>query len=231
MDPVKESTHCYVNGTLLTDAMVTDCGHSFSEAALREIFDKAIGDIEPRCPIAKCNELLTTYFPNRALRKLMQQVDEASSHIKTNGKRPLEIPLTSAVVKTRGLEPQFPGKPAQFVHFARSNWNKVDTSACIKRMVFFESRDKDSLFTSFKLDQCADGAIRIWVWYKENHPGLADYFAYHGVDVNADHIGYGWHVTESAEQLKLLFALVAKDNEIPVGHYNYLRQIVENANF
>lgn len=217
-----KALECPVYQAAMKDAvMVTPCGHSFSELAAKSIFQGPIStpltQQEP-CPV--CRTKVTAYYPNMAMRTVVELL---------LGKKPEEIlpDVSKSIQEDENVNLDaipFPGKGAKFVSRTR-DWMYADRGDGIRlhKSQKFDSATKDSIFSEFTVLCDSDGDVRISISYGD---GGMKYLLACGIP--AKESDYGTYFSKPRE-LKLLFQIIAKHNEIPADKFPLIRDLAETG--
>ncbi len=231
MDPVRSVFGSTRELELLPNAMITSCGHNFEEERCLTLFGKIIGGVCEKqgeaCPT--CKQVVTDYRPDYELRSMVEYLRGLNIFHNPNSKncyQKVAVP-PSDISNQAPYEPPFPGKPAKFVH-TKGEWNKwKDMHVEVKKFLTFKSESVDSFFSEFSLYQYCGGEKRIIVHFQKDVATAELFFRYHNITIRPFDIMLGTYHTKNAAELKAMFEILDKNNEIPKSHHFAIKYRVE----
>lgn len=211
--------------------VLVPCGHSLDQRTAEQIHGIITkeGQCEnQRTTCSLCRKHVTTYVPNHALRDVIERIAGASAE------QIAALPKESLVIEERGEQVDinsipFPGMGARFVH-NYGNWERMSSGADLVRIMKFKSATEGSLFYEFSLLGYRDGTIRISVDTKAREL-VANYLQQ--LQFVKDFL---WGCcdcfrSETDEDTRTLFTILARNNEIPAEYYDRMKQIVESGHW
>lgn len=181
------------------------CCHKVNEAALQSL--------ENKCFV--CKTPIVSSAKDHSLRELATQFFAFAE---------VEIKNLAPQLQEKEYQDQpFPGKSAVFAHLA-GDWEPKDTGSPLCRELQFRSIVPDSLLENFTLYGYTDGTIRISIWFQKYH-GFDEFLKTYQIDDN----GFGFLVEDNLEKIRVLFRIIAMNNEIPSDKYPLLAQIIKEG--
>lgn len=224
-----EELYCPILLEPLSNAVsLVPCAHKVQQVAAEKMFGKTINGwqivLHKPCPM--CRTSVIGYMVDHSTRNIVKQLFELPDYeinemlikIKNNLAEKCKI-----VEKDVLPEIQYPGKPARFLHVS-GDWNLKDlgdTTLC--RMMTFESSTTNSLLKGFKILGYKDNDVRILLNFSKVSKFLVEYFKKFDVVISDydDH-----YISDGKDQLKVIFNIISENNEIPVTHFEKIRNIV-----
>jgi hypothetical protein len=220
-----KSLQCPISLSLLDKAVtLIPCCHKINEVNAKEMYgDLQVNNcvsVSKPCPV--CNTIVSHYYVDHFVRSLIQIV--------SGSKAEEIIPQASILIEAEPKENidniPFPGKGAKFVH-KTGNWTFFYSGGDLNRCMEFSSRNDDSLFTEFSLLGYRDGDVCISIHFEDkNYEIVKDYFKQIGLD-HKDVEFFGMYIARNHDDVKLLFKILAKYNEIPADKFDFIKDLVE----
>lgn len=130
----------------------------------------------------------------------------------------IEAILEKNALKNEHLHDQlklhFSGRPAKFVH-DRGDWSYKDEGTNLCRRMDFRSTVVNSTITSFCILGYKDGTSRIQFEFKGHGDEVARYLQSFNIVLDFVDKDMGFFTTRSRAEMKTIFAMLCKHNEIP----------------
>lgn len=209
LDPLREAVNLF------------PCCHKVNEIAAEKYYGKIVDGFcelrEKQCVV--CNTPVVAYAPDHTIREIVSQI---FGHEQDLASLPTH-PLVLEEKKAEGNLP-YPGLPAIFV-WTEGNWEPFNYGPELCRMIEFKSVTENSLLESFTLLGYWGGDIAIAVKFKDKF--FNQYLLAHQLP-NASSLDLLFK-TSTPTGIKTLFRIIALHNEIPVEHFNQIREIVERG--
>lgn len=123
----------------------------------------------------------------------------------------------------------YPGKSARFLYDCGS-WEKKIIGKNVKlcRDLDFKSCSKDSFIKEFSIYGYINGYVYIYVNVSEDHTEAAKIY-FKQFDMNPHELFNDRFVAKTPAQLKLIFNVLAENNEIPEKYFGTIKAIVEKG--
>lgn len=221
---------CPCDSNLLLQAVsLFPCMHKVNEQGAKLLYtgiDAQNAVIKPGpCPL--CNVRVTAYYTDHLVRSLAQALlgpqsqqllPQASKAIQNEQK---EVPNIS-----------FPGLGARFM--ATTAWEAISycnfPGVILEKQIRFVSKTPNSLFSKFSILGNKDKSLRILVTTPEEHRETAyKYLEALGITLEGYSKFSGDFMVQGHEDLKIIFKIIAENNEIPAEHFQLIRTLVEQG--
>lgn len=217
-ESLSQMLDCPIDLTLLTTAVsCVPCMHKISEIRARELYGTMEGDAcsksGQRCVV--CQRVVKAYFADHTMRDLVNRVDGLLKLI-------TKFNSSSIVPKQKEEERKelpYPGKPARFFQM---KGNPDDST------LMFKSSEYDTLFKQFRLYRPEEG-LALSITFQEENSELPKYLASFGVFLDDYIFRVGCTIIDSHDQIKKIFAILCKHNEIPAKPLSQMRAIIEKG--
>ncbi len=205
------------------------CAHKIQKAAAEKIFGSSNGgwlvQSEKPCPI--CRVTVLGYMEDHSTRNIVKQLFELPQN-EINGMLALMKENLSeksmSVEKDVLIDIPYPGKPARFIHCS-GNWDLFDVGAELCRSINFKSSTEGSLLKEFSIFGYRDGNVCIRLIFSKNSDEVKDYLKQFELIPDWLELEHGY-ISENKGQLKFFFNIIANNNEIPISHFEMIRDIV-----
>ncbi len=89
----------------------------------------------------------------------------------------------------------------------------------------FKSSTKDSLIEEFSVLGYVDGRVLIIIFFSKDSDKVKEYLKQFDLIPNWSDLKTGY-MSKNNDQLKILFNILANNNEIPVSHFEMIRDLV-----
>lgn len=203
------------------------CAHKVQQAAAEKIFGTTHGgwlvQSDKPCPV--CRISVIGYMVDHSMRNTVKQLFELSENDLNAMLATVKGKLAEkckAVKKDALVAMPYPGKRARFVHQV-GNWDLFYLPGNLCRKMEFISSTKDSLIEDFSLLGYKNGKVAIQVKFSEGN-NIVEYLKQ--FDIIVDRIDLIGYMTKNQDQLKVIFNIIAQNNEIPASHFEKIRDIV-----
>jgi hypothetical protein len=122
------------------------------------------------------------------------------------------------------VEMPYPGKPARFI-FDSGDWRLFNSGADLCRCMKFKSSTKDSLLKGFSVLGYNDGDVSISIDFSKKSKDVKEYLKQFDLIPGFLDLEHGYK-SHGKDQLKIFFNFLANNNEIPVSHFEMIRDLV-----
>lgn len=195
---------------LSRSVLLIPCGHTISEAAAEILYpnrnqadgiDRVEHDTSPRCPL--CQRKVVALNPNVLVRQFVSEI--------------LDIKLDGFLENI-----PFPGTRGEFVLEA-GDWSVHDTGTPLVRQLVFLSQ-RGASFQKMSILGYEDGSVAISIRFD---PQIKDYLVHCGLQFGFAHEVY----KSNPSDIKLLFTILTKHNEIPEDKLGLIQDLVTTVNW
>lgn len=211
----------------LTEAVtLIPCCHKVNETAaiyLYDIVENNKCSKSGNCPV--CRSLVIAYYTDYSIRELAKNIF-TTEEIKHEVVERCIIENKQIIVSKQG-DLSYPGLRAKFVHKS-GEWKFRDygNGSMLCKELNFSSVTPNSLFEEFSLFGDKDGLLRMRIDYnKKKSEEIKQYLMSNEVAVESDY-PYG-NMRMQGINVKKMFSLIAKNNEIPGEYFQKLKDIIE----
>jgi hypothetical protein len=230
IESITKLLECPVEMIPLTKAVsCMPCMHKINESTAQTLYGAMAGG---HCstsgqPCVICKAVVTAYYVDHSMRDLANRI------LGIEGSRKLlaELPTSSLILDRRAEEAErkempYPGIPAKFVHH-EGNWTKFHSGSNLTHQICFRSVTADALISEFAL-LGYDDSISVMISFK-NKKAFQNYLL--TFDIAIDHFDtlIGSFKTKTHDQLKIIFTILCKNNEIPTEYLLKMRASVERG--
>lgn len=170
-----------------------------------------------------CRISVVGWAPDHTIRNLAAQVFGHEKDLESLPTHPLVLEEKATEVDL----PPYPGVKAVLVH-AGGDWNTIiETGSPLVRKVDFKSITQDSSLEEFSLLGYTSGGVAISIQYRQD-VSFPKYLLAHGILCTG--MGDDFHYqSKMPQELKILFGIVARNNQIPAEQFNQIHAIVERG--
>ncbi len=180
------------------------------------------------CSIAEYQPVVPTGINHR--------VDTVATEALRNQKDPEKISFNGDVGRIfNGVH--FPGERAKFEPTSQ-HWDSVNSTSLseVVRSMGFLSTSSDSFFSAIAVDGYRSGrvALRVYIRHSEDRDLAKEYLQKEGIVFNSNDVysfASGFYKTEDVENLKILFQILVKHNEIPQAQFKLIQSLVEKGDW
>lgn len=204
------------------------CAHKVQQAAAEKIFGATNGgwlvQSENPCPVCRVSVLgyMTDHSTRNIVKQLFELQESEISEMLALMKNNLSEKCMSVQKDVQDMP--YPGKPARFIH-ANGNWNLYNSKTDLCRFMQFKSSTEDSLLKEFFVLGYKNGNVSISITFSKSSSDVKEYLKQ--FDLFPDSIDLVTaYKSQSKEQLKIFFNIIAENNEIPVSHFEMIRDLV-----
>lgn len=226
---LKDQLICPVLLEPLSQAVcLVPCAHKVQEAAAKQLFGPTDGGwlVQTDVPCPLCRTSVLGYMTDHSTRNIVEQLfglpESEINAMLTQMKNNLAEKSIS-VEKDVVVEMPYPGKPAKFVH-ENGDWRLYHTGGDLCRYMKFISITKDSLIKEFSILGYKDGDVIISISY--TNESFKEYLKQ--FDIFSD-IPIMMYMSKNKDELKILFNILADNNEIPDSHFKMIRDLVDKG--
>lgn len=221
---------CSIYFEPLTEAVtLVPCAHKIQQAAALEWFGPVQNgwELKTKKPCPLCRAPTLGYMVDHTMRNVVRSVYELPEADRNTF---LENMTSNLAQKSLAVEKDttpilpYPGKQARFVHTS-GDWKPLDRASCgeLSLRMDFQSTTEDSLLKKFSLLGYKDGDVAISIGFCEkDSKNLNSYLKQFDILIDSD---YSFK-TKTKEQLRILFNILAENNEIPASHFDKVKDIV-----
>ena len=124
------------------------------------------------------------------------------------------------------LKLHFSGKPAKFVHKS-GDWSFFNSGAPLCRKMAFKSTVENSTISSFCILGYKDGKSRIEIDFKGHGEEVARYLQSFNIVLDSLDKDRGHFITRSKAELKTIFSMLCKHNELSQDNITFLAKTLE----
>lgn len=208
------------------------CAHKVQQAAAEKMFGATHGgwlvQSENPCPVCRTSVLghMTDHSTRNIVKQLFELPENEINAMLALMKKNLAEKSIS-VEKDVIVETPYPGKPARFIHdsgdWSLFNCGGADSCRCME----FKSSTKDSLIKGFSVLGYKDGDICISIDFssKKSSKDLKQYLKQFDLVPGFLDLEDGYK-SHGKDQLKIFFNILSNNNEIPVSHFEKIRDLV-----
>ena len=205
------------------------CAHKVQQAAAETIFGATHGgwlvQSEKPCPVCRASVLgyMTDHSTRNIVKQLFELPESEINEMLLLMKKNLAEKSIS-VEKEVVVETPYPGKSARFIHDG-GDWEICNSGADLCRSMRFKSSTKDSLIKDFDVLGWNDGDISIKIQFSKDSSDVKEYLKQFDLFPDWMALEFGYK-SQSRDQLKVFFNIIANNNEIPVSHFEKIRDLV-----
>ncbi len=196
------------------------CCHKVNQVAAEKRHGKIVEghcELKERCVV--CNTEVVDYAPDDTIRDLAGSVFGHEKDLESLPTHPLVLEQKRAEI---GIS--YPGPSAIFI-WTGGEWDKpFDSGGDLCRLMHFMSITDNSLLEGFRLLGYYGGQISLAIDFKKDG-SFKKFLKSHRMFCSIN----GSYRTETLQELKTLFRIIALNNEIPADQFNQIRQIVERG--
>lgn len=205
------------------------CAHKVQQTAAETMFGATRGGWQVRpgnlCPV--CRESVLGYMKDHSTRNIVKQLfalpeSEINAMLALMKKNLAEKSMS--VKKDILVEMPYPGKSARFIHSC-GDWGLFESGADLCRMMAFKSSTKDSLLEKFSVSGYKDGDVCISMYFSKIDKDVIEYLKQFDLIADSFDLAHGYK-SHGKDQLKIFFNILANNNEIPVSHFEMIRDLV-----
>lgn len=201
------------------------CAHKVQQLAAEKMFGVTHGGwlVQSDNPCPVCRASVLGYMTDHSTRNIVKQLLELQENEFALMKKNL-TKKSMSVEKDVIEEMPYPGKPARFIHYS-GDWRLCNSESELCLYMEFKSSTKDSLINEFSVLGYKDGGLRIGIEFSNNSKGLKEYLKQ--FDLIPGFLDLtGSYISKGKDQLKNFFNILANNNEIPVSHFEMIRDLV-----
>lgn len=221
---------CPIDLEPLTQAVsLVPCAHKIQETAAKKLF----GPVEDgwkvnsknSCPVCRIPTLgyMVDHLTRNIVNEFVALPQKDLHHILKTMKETL-VEKSKSVEKEAKAAIPYPGKPARFIH-QNGTWDLYDSGGSLCRRMNFISSTKDSLIERFSLFGYKNGNVLIFIKFLENIYSAKDYFKNFDIILTETDLS-SEYISKNPDELRVIFNILAENNEIPASHFDQIRDII-----
>jgi hypothetical protein len=228
---LQEQLICPVLLEPLSEAVsLVPCAHKVQQVVAEKMFGVTYGgwlvQSENPCPV--CRTSVLGYMTDHSTRNIVKQlfelpeseINEMLALMKKN------LAEKSISVEKDVLEKMtYPGKSARFIHDS-GDWSLHHPRGDLCRYMNFKSSTKDSLINGFSVLGFNDGDVKICIEFStKSSKDIQKYLKQFDLIPSLLDLKHSYN-SKGKDQLKVFFNILANNNEIPVSHFEMIRDLV-----
>lgn len=228
---LKEELLCPVLLEPLSEAVsLVPCAHKIQKSVAETIFGSVDGEwrVQSKKPCPVCRVTVLGYMADHSVRNIVKQLFELPENTLNEMLATIKKELVEkckVVEKDIVEEMSYPGKSAKFIHKS-GNWLLYNSGGNLCRKISFISCTENSLINKFHLLGYKNGSVKISMGFStENYNIIKKYLKQFDI-ILSDVFDETSYISRDHEQLKMIFKILAKNNEIPDPYFNMIRDIV-----
>ncbi len=229
---LQDQLTCPVTLEPLYDAVtLVPCAHKVNKIAAEKMYGilkdewKIQIQEDKLCPV--CKIPVVGYMKDHTTISIVKQLTELNEKELNSMLQKMKCYLaekSKPVEKDVQMDLAYPGISAKFVH-TDGDWKLYDSGGSLCRCMQFSSLTTNSLITQFSLLGYTDGDVTIRVTFSNLSNDLVEYLKKFNIVPNNSGPTHA-HMSIDHDQLKLIFNILADNNEIPESHFEKIRDIV-----
>jgi len=228
---LQEQLLCPVFLEPLSEAVsLVPCAHKVQQAAAQRLFG-TVNDgwqVQSRNPCPVCKVSVVGYMKDHSTRNIVEQLfalpeQELNTMLAIMKKNLAEE--SKAVAKDVPRDVPYPGKSARFIH-ANGTWDLYDSGASLCRSMNFASSTENSWLKEFFILGYRSGSVSISLSFPKGDKSVVEYFKNFDIILTDVDLKHGSYKSQNQDQLKIIFNIIAENNEIPASHFDKIREIV-----
>lgn len=206
------------------------CAHKVQYAVAEQIFGTTNGGwlVSSNKPCPVCRVCVLGYMADHTTRNIVKSLFELPENDLNEMLAAMKKKLaekSKTVEKDVLVDVPYPGKAARFVHRS-GNWSLFSLKeGTLCRSMTFISTTKDSLLKEFSLLGYKSGGVVIEVQFSEHSTGVEEYFKKFDIILEWGYLAHGY-LSGNKDQLRIIFNIIAENNEIPESYFNTIKDIV-----
>jgi hypothetical protein len=208
------------------------CSHKLNEKIAEQIFGKTFDGwkihSQKKCPM--CIQVVIGYTVDFTIRNIVAHLSGVSLQMLEESQKIIRnrLPEKTLDLASPVLTPiPFPGIAAKFKHNG-GVWDRYfDSGAPLCRRIEFVSLVEKSTIKEFSFLGYKCGTTAMIIYFRKN-VGFCDFLRSHGIFVKSIDEIAGSFKSQTKEDLKTLFFILATHSDIPDSYYVQLKEIVED---